>query len=117
MRENMSLPIEVFCCYARSALAFCEELQKHLAGLVRGGLIKVWFDGEISPGTDWEQEIYIHLHRSRIILLLISADFLASDYCYGREMMLALERHRVGEARVVPILEKEQGVDLKDWRD
>ncbi len=104
MRGNVSLPLEVFCCYARSDLALCEELRKHLAGLVRGGLIKIWFDGDISPGADWNQEIYIHLHQSRIILLLISADFLASDYCYGREMMLALERHRVGETRVVPIL-------------
>ena len=53
---------------------------------------------------DKQQAIDTHLETADVILLLISADFLASEYCYGREMKHALERHRRGEARVIPIL-------------
>ncbi len=55
-------------------------------------------------GTEWEYEIDKHLNTASIILLLISSDFIASSYCYGREMKRALERHELGEARVIPII-------------
>lgn len=104
MKGNVSPPIDVFCCYARSDLALCEELKTHMAGLVREGHVKIWFDRDISPGTAWEDEISLHLSQSRIIFLLLSSDFLSSDYCYRKEMRLALERHDAGQARVIPIL-------------
>ena len=52
----------------------------------------------------WADEIDMHLETASIILLLVSPDFLASDYCYDIEMQRALERHKSGEARVVPII-------------
>jgi hypothetical protein len=72
--------------------------------LQRQGLIGVWHDSDISPGTEWEQEISKHLNEAQIILLLISPDFMNSDYCYGIEMKRALERHERGEARVIPVI-------------
>ncbi len=66
--------------------------------------ITVWHNREISPGTDWAQEIESQLNTADIILLLVSPDFLSSDYCYSVEMQRALERHQVGEARVIPII-------------
>jgi hypothetical protein len=81
-----------------------QELIKHLSPLQRTGLVAEWHDRRIEPGADWEREINLHLNRSHIILLLISADFIYSDYCYGVEMIRALEREALGEARVVPVI-------------
>jgi len=55
-------------------------------------------------GSEWAGQIDEHLNSARIILLLVSADFLASDYCYDIEMKRAMERHEAGEARVIPII-------------
>ena len=63
-----------------------------------------WHDREILPGEEWEQAIDTHLNTANLILLLISPDFMASDYCYGKEMHRALERHQAGTYCVVPIL-------------
>jgi len=67
-------------------------------------VIDVWHDGDITAGTAWEQEIKQHLNNAKIILLLISPDFISSDYCYGTEMQRALERHKQGEAKVIPVI-------------
>ncbi len=81
-----------------------ENLKAHLTLLKRQGLITVWADTNISPGSNWEQEIEKHLNAANIILLLVSADFMASDYCYSKEMFRAVERHDRGEAIVIPII-------------
>ena len=81
-----------------------QQLQKHLKVLERQGMISTWTDHNISPGDDWGSQIHAHLNSARIILLLISPDYLASDYCYDIEARLAVERHEQGEARVIPII-------------
>ena len=96
--------VEVFFSYAHKDEAYRNELEKHLSLLRRQGLITAWHDRHILPGTDWAQAIDEHLEGASVILLLISADFLASDYCYGLEMQRALRRHQTNEARVIPIL-------------
>jgi hypothetical protein len=75
-----------------------------LKPLQRGHLIDFWDDRDITAGSEWEREISEHLNTAQIILLLISPDFLASDYCYGTEMQRAMERHESGEAHVIPII-------------
>ena len=104
MEEKSSQPIEIFYCYARLDRTFRDELDAHLAGLHRSHLITSWYDGEIVPGIPWEQEIEKHLNTAHVILLLISADFMKSDYCYSKEMKRAIERHIAQEACVIPIL-------------
>jgi tetratricopeptide (TPR) repeat protein len=101
---DSSTPVEVFYCYAHEDEAFCNKLETHLSLLQRQGLITSWHDRHILPGTDWSQAIDEHLERASVILLLISADFLASDYCYGIELQRALQRHQANEASVIPIL-------------
>jgi TIR domain len=101
---DSSIPVEVFYSYAHEDEAFRNELEKHLSLLRRQELITAWHDRHILPGADWSQAIDEHLEGASVILLLISADFLASDYCYGIEMQRALERHNANEARVIPIL-------------
>src|SRR5205823_2974249 len=76
----------------------------HVKPLQHEGLIDVWHDRDISVGAEWEREIDEHLKAADIILLLVSPDFMDSDYCYSIEMKLAIERHERGEAIVVPII-------------
>lgn len=96
--------VKVFYCYARKNKAQRDELDKHLAPLKRLGYITSWYDREILPGTMRESQIKQQLTSSSIILLLISADFIASDYCYSVEMQKALELHRSGQAYVIPVI-------------
>jgi hypothetical protein len=72
--------------------------------LQRHGLISTWHDRKISAGEQWEDQIDKNLEAAGIILLLVSADFLASDYCYDKEVTRALERHKDGTARVIPVI-------------
>ena len=80
------------------------ELEKHLVGLQRKGLIESWSRRDIVAGKHQQEEINTHLEQASVILLLISPDFLASDYHYSTEMMRSMEWHSAGDARVIPIL-------------
>jgi hypothetical protein len=80
------------------------RLRDHLSSLERQKVIQPWHDREITASTEWEGAIDAHLERAELILLLVSSDFLASDYCYDIEMTLAMKRHEEGSARVVPII-------------
>ncbi len=104
-------PLEVFYSYAHEDEALRKKLNNHLSILKRKGVISEWHDRNISAGTDWEKQISKHLNSADIILLLVSSDFLASDYCYSIEMDRALERDKAGEARVIPII-----LRAVDWR-
>ena len=99
-------PVEVFFSYSHRDEKLRDKLAPHLSMLQRQGIIKSWHDRKISAGTEWAQAIDDNLNSAGIILLLISADFLASNYCYDIEMQRAMERHEAGEARVVPIILK-----------
>jgi tetratricopeptide (TPR) repeat protein len=97
-------PIEVFYSYAREDEELRDRLSNHLRLLVRQGVISDWWDRKITPGENFAENIDEHLERARVILLLISSDFIASDYCYEIEMTRALKRHEAGDARVVGVL-------------
>jgi len=83
------------------------ELEAHLSVLVRQEVIAPWSFRMIQPGEEWGKRIDEHLNSAAIILLLVSADFLNSDYCWSVEMKRALERHDRGEAVVVPVVLRE----------
>ncbi len=100
----MSAPLEVFCCYAREDQEMLTYLRKHLAPLERQGQITIWSDTNLNAGVEWEKELHQHLESADIVLLLISPDFMASDYCYSTEMARAIARHNEGSAQVIPIL-------------
>ena len=95
---------ELFYSYAHKDERLRNELEKHLFHLKRQGLINSWYDRDISAGTEWAYEIDTHLNSAHIILLLISPDFIASEYCYSIEMTRAIERHEAGDACVIPII-------------
>lgn len=95
---------KVFFSYAHEDEALRDKLETHLSLLKRQGVIETWHDRRIGPGDAFGDDIDTALETSDIVLLLVSADFLASDYCHDIEMRRALERHAQGLARVVPII-------------
>src|SRR6266436_1082626 len=96
--------IEVFYSNAHEDENLRNKLAKHLKLLQRQNLIIEWYDRETSAGEEWKHKIDSHLNTAQIILLLVSPDFITSDYCYDTEMMRAMERHEKQEARVIPII-------------
>ena len=97
-------PAKLFCSYAHADEKFRAQLEKHLALMSQQDAIHVWHDRRIEPGANWKSEIDQNLEEADIVLLLVSADFMASQYCTGIEMKRALERQEDGSAHVVPIL-------------
>jgi tetratricopeptide (TPR) repeat protein len=104
MADTLKQEIKLFYCYARKDKSLRDKLEIHLSSLKRRYQLTNWHDREILPGKEWEQTIDENLNTAHLILLLISPDFMASDYCFGKEMTRALERHGDGTCRVVPIL-------------
>lgn len=104
MAAEPTKAISVFYSYAQEDAGLHDELDKHLGTMKRLNQIVGWHNRDIQAGTEWDKEIDEHLNAAQIILLLISPDFVASDYCYSIEMKRALERHNNGEARVIPVI-------------
>jgi nucleoside phosphorylase len=96
--------IDVFFSYSHKDEALRDELEAHLAALKRTGVIRGWHDRRIAPGATWKGEIDKNLDAAALVLLLVSADFLASDYCFDVEMGRALERQRQGKTHLVPVI-------------
>lgn len=94
----------VFFSYSHADEQLRDQLEKQLAILRRQGVIETWHDRRIGAGEEIDHAISKNLMSSDIILLLISPDFIASDYCYDREMSVAMERHERGEAIVIPVI-------------
>lgn len=99
-----SLPVKVFYSYSHKDETLRDKLAVQLAAMKREGLIVGWHDRCIGAGEQWKGQIDKHLDEAGLVLLLISPDFIASDYCHDVEMRRALERYDRGEAHVIPII-------------
>ncbi|XYI00613.1 SUMF1/EgtB/PvdO family nonheme iron enzyme [Sorangium sp. So ce1128] len=104
------MAVNVFISYAPSDRLHLEALEAHLAALKRQGLVTTWHRGRIGGGAAHDASIAAELSGAEVVVLLVSEAFLASDSCYERELGAALERHRRGATRVLPIL-----VRACDW--
>jgi hypothetical protein len=94
----------VFFSYSHKDEALRDQLESHLALLKNQGLIDGWHDRRIVAGDELDDAIFGKLEEADIILLLVSSDFISSPYCYSREMKRAMERHDLGETRVIPVI-------------
>src|ERR1700737_2215407 len=103
-QEDVISTLTIFYSYAHEDERLRKKLETHLSLLRKQGIIAEWHDRKIVPGSDWSQVADTYLDSASVILLLVSPDFLASEYCYGIEMQRALECHRSGEAQVIPII-------------
>ena len=96
--------ISIFMSYSHKDEDLRNQLETHLAMLKRDGVIDLWHDHRILPGDEFEKAISDALEGAQVIMLLVSPDFLDSDYCYDKELQRAMERHHSGEARVLPVI-------------
>lgn len=104
--------LEIFMAYSHKDQEIRNRLDQHLTLLKRKDLINTWYDGLIEPGKEWDFLIKEKLDASDIIILLVSIDFIYSNYSYNVEMLRAIERHEKGEVKVIPIL-----VSYCPWQD
>lgn len=96
--------LKTFIMYARKDKRYREELEEHLAPLIRAGKISLWSDREIQPGEVWDKIIKENLQKSELVLMLISIDFFNSDFIEDTEMKIAFNRFENGESRILPII-------------
>jgi class 3 adenylate cyclase/predicted Ser/Thr protein kinase len=116
MTTDAHKPLKVFCSYSRKDEKYLNELRTWLRGLERQRLIDWWHDREIVPGQEWREAIDENLEAADVILLLISPDFMASDFAYKEEMQRAIGRHERGEARVIPIIVRRTDLEGAPFR-
>lgn len=102
--------LQAFVSYAHKDEHLCDEFLMHLSMMRRQGILREWYDRCIVPGTDWTKEMHRNLEDSHVFVPLVSADFIASDYCFEVEMRRAIEKHNQGDARVIPVI-----VRACDW--
>jgi hypothetical protein len=95
---------QIFYSYSHKDEELRDRLSTYLAPLRRKGRIVEWHDRKIEPGTDWDTEISNRLDSANLVLLLLSPEFLASDYCFGVEVEKSLTRLKSGTLRVAPVL-------------
>lgn len=97
--------INIFIAYTQEDRPALLELEAHLSVLERLRMVdKIWYDGMVQVGANWEDTVLDALHNADIILLLVSADFIASDFCYHQEMLQAVELHEAGKVKTLPII-------------
>lgn len=97
-------PLKLFISYSHKDQSYLDELTTHLSLLRRDGVVADWSDRKITAGQEWEREIDTNLEQTDIVILLVSPDFIASDYCYGKELTYALDMHESGKAKIIPIV-------------
>jgi serine protease AprX len=101
--RDVMTPLKVFISYSHLDQALWKEFKAHLSPMERAGRIDIWSDQKIEAGQRWEDEIYRKLDGADIILLLISAYFVESEFCYSKELKRAVERDAEASARIVPV--------------
>jgi tetratricopeptide (TPR) repeat protein len=101
---SLGVPAQLFFSYSHKDKVLRDQLETHLSTLKRENRISAWHDRRITAGTEWKGEIDDHLKCSSVILLLVTANFLASDYCHDVELRYAMKQHEQGNARVIPVI-------------
>jgi len=96
--------VKLFISYSHEDEKLREQLDKHLAPLKGQKVIEEWHDRQIEAGDEWERQINENLNKADIILLLVSPNFVNSPYCNGIELKQAEQRHKNGEATIVPVI-------------
>jgi hypothetical protein len=94
----------VFLSYSHKDEDLRNAFEVHLAMLKRENAVSVWHDRKLLPGDSINETISRYLADADIVILLVSADFLASYYCYEKEMLTALDQHERGTSRVIPVI-------------
>jgi hypothetical protein len=94
----------VFVSYARADVAWLERLKIHLHPLVRAGKVDMWHDGKIDPGKNWVAAIREALNAASAAILLLSPDFMASDFIHTHELQPLAQRASWGGVVILPLM-------------
>jgi hypothetical protein len=92
---------QVFISYSHKDKKWREELETHLKPYLRNGAITSWSDQQIEPGSQWATEIAFALANSEIGVLLVSPDFLNSDFIHDMELGPLLKKAKQGGAKIL----------------
>ena len=95
--------LHLFISYSGLDDKYRKRLENHLSVMRRQGLVDIWTDHRIVPGTPFDPVIKAALESADVIILLVTSHFLASEYCWGVELAAAIKRHESG-AYVVPVI-------------
>ena len=109
--DASAAPVSLFYSYAHEDEVLRDEWQGHLKLLERRGLLAPWHDRRSVPGADWSGAIDSYLLQAELVLLLVSKDFIESDYIMGTELAVAMQRQAEHAAVVVPIVPGAAGPD------
>lgn len=104
IEKRKNKKIKVFLSYSHKDIKYKQELDKHLTPLKTSERIETWNDEELKVGSEFNQEIKERLESYDIIVLLISSDFLSSDYCRDIEMENAIKRAKAQQCHIVPVI-------------
>ncbi len=91
----------VFISYSHKDQQFLDELLEHLVPLTRAGKIAAWSDRQIQPGAEWRAEIDIALASAKVVVLLVSPSFMASDFVHEHELGPALQAAETTTVRIL----------------
>jgi AbiTii/TIR domain len=108
---------KVFISYSHKDARFCEELKTHLRPLERAGRVSTWSDKQIEAGTQWLQEITTALSKTKVAVMLVTKDFLASDFIHEYELGPLLKTAKQSGVRILWVLVRAcnwQSTALKD---
>jgi len=100
----MEPAVKLFLSYSHKDKERKDEFLPYLQLLSKECNVSIWVDTMINGGDDWDKSIVKNLETSQVIVLLISPDFMLSQFCTTREMSVALDKHRNHQAIVLPIL-------------
>lgn len=104
--------VPIFIGYSRQDLAWWLKLMRHLRIFELSDDLSIWSDSRIKPGSNWSKEILKAIDDAHLAILLVSADFLSSNFIMKVEVPRILNRYRDAELRVVPLL-----VEDCPWQD
>jgi nucleoside 2-deoxyribosyltransferase len=103
-QNNTVVRNEVFISYSHKDIKWLQRLQVHLKPLERLGKIRRWDDTLISPGFEWREEIRKAVASAKVAVLLISADFLASEFIHTNELPPLLAAAEAEGTKVLPVI-------------
>lgn len=96
----------MFVSYSHKDSTFLDRLRVHLRPLEKNGLIELWDDSKLAAGDRWKPSVEEALERARVAILLLTADFLASEFIVNKELPSLLSKAEAGGTLIIPIVVK-----------